>query len=907
MTTSCESTRIKYKGNGTQVLFTFPFEYINEPDVQVFLYNEDTDIWVNQLNKFVFANATTVEFLTAPPAPVEDIDNILIARATDISRMYATFYPGSSIRAQDLNLDFDQLRLALEEQDCRISEITGEVIDDSYTKKQQENALWVPANDTKLATSDAIAARHDVYVQETKPPVVPVEQPGKGWQNTDDCWSSYWNPEAGAWVAYVNTGPRGEQGPQGTPGVGGQVFVGNVTNVPNKPDGSVGDATVTNTGDQFQAFLDFGIPVGEKGETGKDLALDNNILYSGPPTDDPNNFDDEIWIDVDETLWWSQGGVWVDLGSIKGNQGDQGVPGEAATVTVGSTTTGNPGTDADVTNSGDSQNAVLNFTIPRGDTGSPGTAATITVGTTNTGAPGTNASVNNSGDSTAAVFNFVIPEGVKGEKGDPASPIVLIGTVPNAGSLPPTGNPTDAYLDNSTGDVYTWTDAEGWVNLGPITGPEGPGGAAATITVGSTTTGAPGTPATVTNSGDSTNAVLEFTIPEGDKGDKGDQGDAALIAVGSTTTGAPGTNASVVNGGTSSNAVLFFTIPRGDQGIPGLQGDGATITVKETVTLAPGSQATVLNQGTETNAEFVFGIPTGPVGPGGAAATVDVGSTTTGAAGTQASVTNSGNSTNAVFEFTIPQGAQGLKGDKGTTNVGTTTTLPAGSSATVVDSSGDPTNAVLDFGIPKGDQGDQGDKGDAATITVGTVASLPPGQTPTVTNSGTPNDAIFNFGLPQGEKGDPGTEEYNSGTTCLFYQASAPVGYTKITSHDNAALRVVSGGGGGSGGTQAFTSAFQSHTPSGSVSVSVNNHTLSSSQMAQHSHTVYYSRATSTASTGGSFGTVTNIHSSGGTNNQSTGNAGSNSGHSHGSSGSFSGNAINLAVKYVDIIIATKN
>jgi hypothetical protein len=902
--TVCDDVQIKYKGDGTTVLYTFPFEYINETDVQVFLYDETTETWVNQQNKFVFANATTIEFLTAPPAPTADIYNILISRVTDISKMVATFYPGSSIRAQDLNDDFDQLRLTLQEQQCRMDGLVDETIQSSFTEPQQQAGTWRPANDTKLATSDAIRARHDVYVQDTKPEEPVYEQPGKGWQNTDDCWSSYWNPEAGAWVAYVNTGPRGEQGPQGPAGVGGQVFVGNVTNVPNKPDGSVGDATVTNTGDQYQAFLDFGIPVGEKGETGKDLALDNNILYSGPPTDDPKNFDDEIWIDVDETLWWSNGGVWVDLGSIKGSQGDQGVPGEAATVTVGSTTTGNPGTDADVTNSGDSQNAVLNFTIPRGDTGSPGTAATITVGTTDTGAPGTNASVNNSGNSTAAVLNFVIPEGVKGEKGDPASPIVLLGTVPNAGSLPPTGNPTDAYLDTSTGDVYTWTDAEGWINLGPITGPEGPAGDAATITVGSTTTGAPGTPAAVTNSGDSANAVLEFTIPQGDKGD---QGDAALIAVGSTTTGDPGTNASVVNGGTSSNAVLFFTIPRGDQGLQGIQGDGATIAVKETVTLAPGSQATVLNQGTETDAEFVFGIPTGPVGPSGTAATVDVGSTTTGAAGTQASVTNSGNSTNAVFEFTIPQGAQGIQGDKGTTTVGTTTTLPAGSSATVVDSSGDPTNAVLDFGIPKGDQGDQGDKGDAATITVGTVASLPPGQTPTVTNSGTSNDAIFNFGLPQGEKGDPGTEEYDSGTTCLFYQAAAPVGYTKVTTHDNAALRVVSGGGGGSGGTQAFTSAFQSHTPSGSVSVSVSNHTLSTSQLAQHNHTVYYSRATSTASTGGSFGTVTNIHSSGGTNNQSTGSEGSNNGHSHGASGSFSGSAINLAVKYVDIIIATKN
>lgn len=49
--------------------------------------------------------------------------------------------------------------------------------------------------------------------------------------------------------------------------------------------------------------------------------------------------------------------------AAKGDKGDTG------TMTVGSTTTGNPGTDASVTNSGTSTAAVWNFTIPRGATG----------------------------------------------------------------------------------------------------------------------------------------------------------------------------------------------------------------------------------------------------------------------------------------------------------------------------------------------------------------------------------------------------------------------------------------------------------------------------------------------------------------------------------------------------------
>ena len=55
-------------------------------------------------------------------------------------------------------------------------------------------------------------------------------------------------------------------------------------------------------------------------------------------------------------------------------------------------------------------------------------------------------------------------------------------------------------------------------------------------------------------------------------GRPGPQGDAATVEAGTTTTGAPGTDASVVNSGTSSDAVFDFTIPRGDTGfgvVPG--------------------------------------------------------------------------------------------------------------------------------------------------------------------------------------------------------------------------------------------------------------------------------------------------------------------------------------------------
>ena len=53
------------------------------------------------------------------------------------------------------------------------------------------------------------------------------------------------------------------------------------------------------------------------------------------------------------------------------------------------------------------------------------------------------------------------------------------------------------------------------------------------------------------------------------KGAKGDTGTAASIKIGSVTTGAAGSNASVTNSGTASNVVLDFILPRGKDGADG--------------------------------------------------------------------------------------------------------------------------------------------------------------------------------------------------------------------------------------------------------------------------------------------------------------------------------------------------
>jgi hypothetical protein len=128
-----------------------------------------------------------------------------------------------------------------------------------------------------------------------------------------------------------------------------------------------------------------------------------------------------------------------------------------------------------------------------------------------------------------------------------------------------------------------------------------------------------------------------------------------------------------------------------------------------------------------------------------------------------------------------------------------------------------------------------------------------------------------------------------SGTVMLFAQTAAPTGFTKVTTHNDKALRVVSGAA-SSGGSVAFTTAFASQTPAGTVGST----TLTTTQMPAHTHTKGSTYGSPNFSPG-----CSPAYSDGG----NTGSAGSGGSHNH----TFTGTAINLAVQYVDIILATKD
>ena len=160
-----------------------------------------------------------------------------------------------------------------------------------------------------------------------------------------------------------------------------------------------------------------------------------------------------------------------------------------------------------------------------------------------------------------------------------------------------------------------------------------------------------------------------------------------------------------------------------------------------------------------------------------------------------------------------------------------------------------------------------------------------------------------------------GVAGFPSGTRMSFQQSAAPTGWTKdVTAGlNNSAMRIVTGSV-VNGGSVDFTAAFASQTPTGSVAITAVSGTagattLTTPQIPSHSHTLgggtFSSPAggPSIANNGGSQGSGPAAISY---TTSSTGGGGS---HDHpfsftSGTGTFTGNAINLAVKYYDFIIA---
>lgn len=139
-----------------------------------------------------------------------------------------------------------------------------------------------------------------------------------------------------------------------------------------------------------------------------------------------------------------------------------------------------------------------------------------------------------------------------------------------------------------------------------------------------------------------------------------------------------------------------------------------------------------------------------------------------------------------------------------------------------------------------------------------------------------------------------GSVGFPAGTVMLFVQTTAPTGWTKSTTHNDKALRVVNGVA-GSGGSVGFTTAFTAGLSGGAT-------TLSTAQMPSHTHnaTIYYSGESGPnryiISSAIGYGSWSSSPFTVAADLWSVGGGGS---HTH--------TLPSFAVSYVDVIIATKD
>lgn len=243
--------------------------------------------------------------------------------------------------------------------------------------------------------------------------------------------------------------------------------------------------------------------------------------------------------------------TWTQKGNLKGPKGEpgaQGAPGEPGASYRACTVNLTANTQVSTSN------IVPSAGIQVGDlltdpTGAVFPVASLGEGTVQTGA--------------ATGQNLRGPQGIQGPAGadgKDGTGVNIKGAVSSSSELPGSGEAGDAYITNDTGNLWVWdVDQSKYVDTGAqVKGPKGDtgaAGAAATVTVGTTSTGEAGTQAQVTNSGSESAAVLNFTIPKGAKGDTGAAGPG--VSVGNGAPSDPGQTGEVYIDATTGNLYRY--------------------------------------------------------------------------------------------------------------------------------------------------------------------------------------------------------------------------------------------------------------------------------------------------------------------------------------------------------------
>ena len=489
---NCNAVQIEYLGNGARLDYIFPFEYQIEEEVHVAAWDEEKLKFVDvERDTWQFQNATTIRFITPPAAEGSIGAKFIIYRKTDLDDL-AVFYPGSSIKSDDLNDNFEQLKFAIEEGWCRVSTEFYCYLDEFIFDKRdlvryqdQRTGAWpqpnnVGATDEVVTSGAAQAERFDVILQDGKPMDPPSgerRQGGKRWYDTEEVNNYIWNDDIGAWVDYARTGPQGPKGadghhmmiiglkpptmrPNGDPLCDGDLWFNNCTGEPwIYYDGTwltlVNGGPVGPKGDKGDTGDDSTVegPKGDKGDQGD--TGDFHVICSLTPPKTRTNGDElkcgDLWFDTCKgELWAYYNGQWIGLSDATGPQGPQGDQGPQG---------------------------------PGGLQGDPPglqDPAAIAASLPHNSPPSADVTQDDNGD---LQFAFGIPKGMPGDKGDQGDQGEQ-GPQGNQGSIgdtpPADPNVGDLWFDTKCPSGHYIWDGEQWVGTS-IPGPRGPEGRSTVI------------------------------------------------------------------------------------------------------------------------------------------------------------------------------------------------------------------------------------------------------------------------------------------------------------------------------------------------------------------------------------------------------------------------------------------
>lgn len=138
-------TKNEYTADGSTSIFTITFPYIEFSDVKVYL--DDTLQTIT--TDYIFSTATTVSFTAVP---IKDA-KVVLERVTSSENLKFTFFPGSAIRARDLNDNFTQSLYVIQEADIEADTATDAA--EEAEKKAEEAKTTADA--AKKTADDALA------------------------------------------------------------------------------------------------------------------------------------------------------------------------------------------------------------------------------------------------------------------------------------------------------------------------------------------------------------------------------------------------------------------------------------------------------------------------------------------------------------------------------------------------------------------------------------------------------------------------------------------------------------------------------------------------------------------------------------------------------------------------------